>query len=47
MALIPSTLGSLRNNGNKNSKKAIGLDNQNNNFARASGFFVHCSAVVA
>ena len=28
MALIPSTLGSLLNDGNKNSKKVIGLDNQ-------------------
>ena len=44
------TLGSLRNDydyGNKNVKKAIGLDKQNNNFARASRFFVHFSAVVA
>ena len=28
-------------------KKAIGLDQQNNNFARASPFFAHFSAVVA
>ena len=44
------TLGSLRNDyddGNENSKKAIGLDKQNNNFARALRFFVHFSAVVA
>ena len=27
--------------GNENGKKAIGLDWQNNNFARASRFFVH------
>ena len=27
--------------GNENEKKAIGLDWQNNNFARASLFFVH------
>ena len=27
--------------GNENSKKAIGLDWQNNNFARASRIFVH------
>ena len=33
--------------GNKNDKKAIGLDWQNNNFARASLFFVHFFAVVA
>ena len=43
---------SLRNDdgdgdGNENGKKAIGLDKQNNNFARASRFFVHFSAVVA
>ena len=44
------TLGSLRNDyddGNEKSKKAIGLDKQNNNFARALRFFVHFSAVVA
>ena len=28
-------------------QKAIGFDQQNNNFARASRFFVHFSAVVA
>ena len=33
--------------GNENGKKAIGLDRQNNNFARASRFFVHFLAVVA
>ena len=33
--------------GNENGKKAIGLDWQNNNFARASRFFVHFFAVVA
>ena len=33
--------------GNEYSKKAIDLDKQNNNFARASSFFVHFSAVVA
>ena len=32
--------------GKKNGKKAIGLDQQNNNLARASGFFVHFFAVV-
>ena len=42
-------LESLRNDdgdGNENGKKAIGLHKQNNNFARASRFFVHPSAVV-
>ena len=37
-------LGSLSNDdgdGNQNGKKAIGLDWQNNNFARASRFFEH------
>ena len=33
--------------GNENGKKATGLDKQNNNFARASRFFVHFSAVFA
>ena len=33
--------------GNENGKKAIGLDWQNNNSARASRFFVHFFAVVA
>ena len=41
-------IGSLRNDdGNENSKKAIRLDKHNNNFARATRFFVHFSAVVA
>ena len=43
-------LVSLRNNdedSNEYGKKAIDLDKQNNNFARASRFFVHFSAVVA
>ena len=43
-------VGSLRNDdgdSNENGKKAIGLDKQNNNFARASRVFVHFSAVVA
>ena len=31
----------------ENDKKAIGLDKQNNNFARASRFVVHFSAVGA
>ena len=33
--------------GNENGKKAVGLNKQNNNFARASRFFVHFSTVVA
>ena len=33
--------------GNENGKKAIGLDNQNNNFARAARFFVNFFAIVA
>ena len=47
---VVSLVGSLRNDndeGNENGKKAIGLDKQNNNFARASRFFVHFSDVVA
>ena len=42
-------VGSLRNDdgdSNENGKKAIGLDKQNNNFARASRYFVHFSTVV-
>ena len=44
------SLGSLTNDdgdGNENGTKAIGFDWQNNNFARASRFFVHFSAVTA
>ena len=47
---IVPTRGRLRNDdgdGNENGKKAIGLDWQNNNFARASRFFVHFFAVIA
>ena len=47
---VVSLVGSLRNDddeGNENGKKATGLDKQNNNFARASRFFVHFSDVVA
>ena len=43
-------LGSLSNDDgdvNENGKKAIGLDKQNNNFARASRFFVHFFVVTA
>ena len=47
----PWLLGSFRNNGgdgNENGKKSlISFDQQNNNFARASPFFAHFSAVVA
>ena len=48
---VASLIGSLSNadedNGNENGKKEIGLDWQNNNFTRASRFFVHFWAVVA
>jgi len=37
-------IGSLSN---EKGTKAIGLDQQNNNFARASRFFVHFFAVTA
>ena len=43
-------LGSLRNDGGdgkENGKNEIGLDKQNNNFARPSFCFVRFSAVVA
>ena len=43
-------VGSLSNyngDGNENGKKAIGLDWQNNSFARASRSFVHFFAVTA
>ena len=43
-------LGCLSNDdvdGNENGKKAIGLDWQNSNLARASRFFVHFLAVAA
>ena len=33
--------------GNENGKKAIGLYQQNNNFARASRFFVYFLAIIA
>ena len=44
------SLGRLSNDdddGSEKGKKAIGLDWQNNNFARASRFFVHFFAVAA
>ena len=43
-------LASLRNNdgdSNEKGKKAMGLDKQKNNFARASRFLAHFAAVVA
>ena len=48
--LFPPTTGGLSNDdgdGNENGKKAIGLDRQNNNFARASRVFLHFFAVAA
>ena len=42
-------IGNSRNDdgdGIENGKKSIGLDWQNNNFARASRFFVHSLAVI-
>ena len=47
---VVSLVGSLRKDneeGNENVKQAIGLDKQNNNFARAARLFVNFSAVVA
>ena len=47
---LPLLLRSLSNDdgdGNENGKKAMGLNWQNNNFARASHFLVHFLAVVA
>ena len=42
-----TAIGSISNgDGNENGKKPIGLDWQNNNFARATRFFVHFLAVV-
>ena len=50
-ARAPLKIGSLISkddgDGNENGKKAIGLDWQNNNFARASRFFVHFFNVAA
>ena len=53
MAVVSSVgapIGTLNNDHsdvNRNSNKAIALDWQNNNFARASPFFVHFFAVTA
>ena len=41
------TMSNDDGDGNENGKKAKGLDWQNNNFARASRFFVHFFAVTA
>ena len=40
-------LSSDDGDGNENGKKTTGFDWQNNNFARASRFFVHFFAVTA
>ena len=48
IAAPKESIGSLSNDGgywSENGKKAIGLDQQNNNFAPASRFFVHFFAV--
>ena len=48
VSLVGAPIGSLNNHDvdvNKNSNK--GLDWQNNNFARASRFFVHFFAITA
>ena len=48
VARFTEALGSLNNDGDgiENGKKAIGLDNKTNNFARASHFFVNLFVVV-
>ena len=46
-AAIIGTLLNVDANGNENGKKAIGLDKQNNNFVRASRFFVHFFTVTS
>ena len=48
--ILDLSLGSLSNDdgdGNENGKRAIGVDWQNNYFARAARFFVHFFAVTA
>ena len=45
--MISGSLSKDDGDGNENGKKAIGLDKQNNNFARASRFFVRFFAVTA
>ena len=48
VSCFTEALGSLNNDGDgiENGKKAIGLDNKINNFARASHFFVNLFVVV-
>ena len=43
---ILRTLSKHDGDSNKNGKKAMGLDKQNNGFARALRFFAHFSAAV-
>ena len=48
--ILTNLIGSLSNDdgdGNEKGKKAIGFDQQNNNFAGASRFFVHFFAFIA
>ena len=47
MMLITGSLSNDDGDVKENGNNAIGLDWQNNNFARASRFFVHFFAVVA
>ena len=47
MMLLIGNLSNDDGDVNENGNNAIGLDWQNNNFARASRFFVHFFAVVA
>ena len=45
--LLLESLSNDDGDGNENSEKAIGLDKQNNNFARGSYFYAHFSAIIA
>ena len=47
MLILGGRLSNDDDGGEEKDKKAIALDWQNNNFARASRFFVHFFAVVA
>ena len=47
MLLVLGCLSNDDGDGDENEKKAIGLDWQNNNFERASRFFVHFLTVAA
>ena len=47
MLILGGRLSNDDGGGEEKDKKAIALDWQNNNFARASRFFVHFFAVVA